>query len=92
MTKHHRRRANRDAFLRSAAGQYLVQFSDLSFKQQIGDGSVGRVHLGKWQVGSIMTRQCDIFWHWLLSCMCLSASLLSLSPALLPVSVSALVA
>ena len=43
-------RANRDAFLRSAAGQYLVQFSDLSFKQQIGDGSVGRVHLGKWQV------------------------------------------
>lgn len=46
------RRANRDSFLRSAAGQYLVQFSDLTFKQQIGDGSVGRVHLGKWQVGS----------------------------------------
>lgn len=45
-------RANRDAFLRSAAGQYLVQFHDLSFKQQIGDGSVGRVHLGKWQVST----------------------------------------
>ena len=51
-------RANRDAFLQSAAGQYLIQFSDLSFKQQIGDGSVGRVHLGKWQVGSLLLYFC----------------------------------
>ncbi len=43
-------RANRETFLKSAAAQYLVHFGDLSFKQQIGDGSVGRVHLGKWQV------------------------------------------
>lgn len=43
-------RANRDAFLHLVAGQYLVHFGELSFKQQIGDGSVRRVHLGKWQV------------------------------------------
>lgn len=56
-----------------------MQFSDLTFKQQIGDGSVGRVHLGKWQVDSLphcfrpcsclLQLECLLHHHWRL-CRC----------------------
>ncbi|KAK9862943.1 hypothetical protein WJX84_012116 [Apatococcus fuscideae] len=31
------------------ASNWLIDFKDLTFKKMIGEGSIGRVHLGKWQ-------------------------------------------